>query len=98
MSQDKREYRRIALSTSIRYQHKGSQRFGNSMGRDLSSGGLGFTSNEFFPVTTQLVFEVKHPEQAEYIKAVGEVMWISNQPYSDNYSVGARFLGPPLHI
>ena len=98
MAQEKREYKRIALSTPIRYQHKGSQRFGNSIGQDLSPGGLGFISNEFFPVSTHLVFEVKHPERAEYIKAAGEVMWISNQRYSDRYSVGARFLGPPVHI
>ena len=88
----------MALSGSIRYQHKGSQRFGNSIGRDISMGGIGFVSDEFFPISTQLVFEVQHPERPEFIKAVGKVSWISNQPHSDRYSVGAEFLGPPINI
>lgn len=98
MSQERREAQRMALSGPIRYQRKGSQRFGNSIGRDISAGGIGFISNEFFPVSTHLIFEVQHPQRAEYIKAVGEIAWISDQPHSDRYYVGARFLGPPVHI
>ena len=98
MAQERRGSKRITLSGPIRYQHKGSQRFGNSIGRDISMDGLGFISNEFFPISTDLVFEVQHPERPEFIKAVGKIIWISNQPHSDRYFVGAKFLGPPVHI
>lgn len=98
MAQDRRGCRRLALFSPVRYQIKGSQRFGNSIGRDLSSGGIGFVSDEFFPVSTQLVFELQHPKTHEFIKAVGEIVWISSQPYTERYSIGARFIGPPIPL
>ena len=98
MVQERRDFERLALSSAIRYQEKGSQRFANSVGRDISNGGIGFISDEFFPISTNLVFEVRHPKTQEMIKAVGEVVWISNARHSENYNVGARFLGPPIPV
>jgi len=95
---NRREAIRTPLSCAIRYQRKGSQKFGNSIGRDISQNGIGFISNEYFPVRTHLVFEVQHPETKRFIKAVGEVVWASSQPYSERFSVGAKFLGPPITI
>jgi len=98
MFQEKRDSERLALSDPIRYCQKGSQRFGNTVGRDISNSGIGFISNEFFPVSTQLIFEVQHPKTHGFVKAVGEVVWISNQAHSERFSIGARFIGPPMDI
>jgi len=89
---------RLSISSPLRYQFKGSQRFGNSIGRDISPGGIGFVSDEFFPVSTQLVFEVQHPRTQQLIKAVGEIAWISSKAHSEKFNVGAKFLGPPLPV
>ncbi|MBU1006854.1 MAG: PilZ domain-containing protein [Candidatus Omnitrophica bacterium] len=96
MDENRRDFPRFELSGPLRYQRKGSQIFGNSMGKDISSSGIGFASDEFFPVSTQLVFEVQHPKSFDFIKAVGEVVWITSKRYSEKYEVGARFLGPPV--
>ena len=98
MTKERRECQRFTLSGPLRYQRKGSQEFGNSIGKDISSSGIGFASEEFFPLSTHLVFEVQHPRTRDFIKAVGEIIWVSNKRYSDKYSVGARFIGPPITI
>ena len=98
MYQERRSIKRLPLPKSVRYQQKGSQRFGNLLGRDINNAGIGFISNEFFPVFTHLIFEFQHPQTHEFIKAVGEVVWISNCPHSERFSAGARFIGPPLTI
>ena len=98
MEQERRVFERTLLSIPIRYQQKGSQRFGNSIGRDISPSGIGFVSEEFFPKSTQLIFELQHPESQEFIKAVGEIVWISGKPYTEKYNIGARFIGPPLPV
>ena len=98
MLQERRDSERLSLSSPIRYRQKGSQRFGNTLGRDISNSGIGFISNEFFPISTQLIFEVQHPKTQGFVKAVGEIVWISNEPYSERFSIGARFIGPPMNI
>jgi hypothetical protein len=98
MRQERRGFERLLLSTPIRYQQKGSQKFGNSIGKDVSSRGIGFISEDFFPTSTQLIFELRHPKTQEFIKAVGEIVWISNKPHTEKYNIGARFLGPPITV
>ncbi|MFH1854234.1 MAG: PilZ domain-containing protein [Candidatus Omnitrophota bacterium] len=98
MSIERRVFERSAFPTPIRYRQKGSQAFFNTLGRDISNTGIGFISNEFFPTSTQLIFETQHPESHDFIKAVAEVVWVSKHPHSERFSVGARFLGPPLPI
>jgi len=94
MLQDRRAAQRLSLSSPMRYQRKGSQLFGNSIGQDISESGIGFISHEFLPVSTHLIFEVRHPETREFVKAPGEVVWISNLPHSERFSVGAKFIEP----
>jgi len=98
MDIEKREYTRSAFPVPVRYQLKGGQNFSNTIGRDISETGIGFVSNEFFPVSTQLIFETQHPASRDFIKAVGEIVWVAKRPHSEGFSVGARFLGPPLPI
>jgi len=98
MGIERRESGRIDFSVPVRYRHKGNQAVFNTIGRDISGTGIGFVSSEFFPISTHLVFEAQHPVRHDFIKAVGEVMWVSKRPYSEDFSVGARFLGPPLPV
>lgn len=98
MREERRDSERLALSAPVRYQKKGSQRFGNSIGRDINDSGIGFLSNEYFPISSQLIFETQHPCTHKCIRGLGEVVWVSSQPYSERFSVGARFIDPPVTI
>ncbi|MBA3052921.1 MAG: PilZ domain-containing protein [Candidatus Omnitrophica bacterium] len=98
MSGERRIAKRSAFPTPVRYQQKGGQAFSSTLGRDISETGIGFVSNEFFPISTQLIFETQHPESRDFIKAAGEVVWVSKYPHSERFSVGARFLGPLLPL
>jgi hypothetical protein len=94
MLQERRDNKRSLLTGPIRYQRKGSQSFGNSVGHNISEGGIGFLSHEFFPVATQLIFELQHPGSREYVKTTAEIAWISQKPHSENFLVGAKFIEP----
>ncbi|MFC1666677.1 PilZ domain-containing protein, partial [Candidatus Omnitrophota bacterium] len=83
MTHNRRDSERLPTANPVRYQQKGSQRFANSMARDISDNGIGFISNEFFSVSTPLIFEAQHPKSREFIRAPGEIVWISNQPHSE---------------
>lgn len=96
--EEKRRFERISLSQPIRYQIKGGNHFADSMGRDISAEGIGFISEEFLLKSTQLIFELRHPDRNNYIKAVGEVVWISKVPHAERFLAGARFMGPPIPV
>ena len=94
MKEEKRIATRIVFSSPIRYHEKGTQRYNNTVGRDISTSGIGFISNEFIPKNSKLVFEFYPPWHTEPIQALAEIIWISSQPYSERFKVGAKFLSP----
>ena len=94
MEEEKRIAPRILFDSPVRYHEKGTQRYSNAVGKDISNNGIGFISNEFIPKHSKLVFEIHPPWLPEPIQALAEVAWISNQPYSERFNVGARFLAP----
>lgn len=98
MIQERRCSKRLSLSKPIRYHQKGSQVYTNSLGKDISDKGIGFISDRFLPISSHVVIETHHPLNQDFIKVVAEVVWITSQPYSERFSVGARFLGPPIAL
>jgi len=94
MEEDRRIAQRVLFDSPVRYHQKGDQRYSDTVGKDISSSGIGFISNEFIPRNFQIVFELHPPWHIEPIQAPAEVMWVSNQPHSERYYVGARFLSP----
>jgi len=95
MKSERRISKRFDFDSPVRYQEKGSQKITNTTAKDLSNSGIGFISDEFIPKSSQLVFEIHPPGYQEYMKVLGEVMWVSNQPFSERFYVGARFINPP---
>ncbi|OIO34143.1 MAG: hypothetical protein AUJ70_01670 [Candidatus Omnitrophica bacterium CG1_02_40_15] len=94
MEEEKRFTSRILFNSSIRYYQKGAKIYSDTVGKDISNSGIGFISNEFIPRHSQLVFEIRPPWQPEPIQTLAEVAWISNQPHSERFNVGAKFLNP----
>jgi len=96
MEEDRRIASRVLFSSPVRYRQKGTNGYNDTVGKDISNSGLGFISNEFIPKNSHLVFELHSPWQSEPIQTLAEVVWVSNQPYSERFEVGARFSNPLL--
>ncbi len=94
MEVDKRIAARILFNSPVRYYRKGAAKYSDTVGKDISNSGIGFISNEFIPKNSHLVFELRSPWQLEPIQTLAEVVWVSNQPCSERFEVGARFLDP----
>ncbi|MFH1478763.1 MAG: PilZ domain-containing protein [Candidatus Omnitrophota bacterium] len=97
MNEEKRSSKRISLTSPIRYQRKGTHRFGDTIARDLSDTGIGFISNEFMPVNSELFFEFPTPPINEIEMRLGEIVWISKEPHSERFHVGARFKNTSIY-
>lgn len=96
MDKDRRVAQRILYNSPVRYNEKGTRKYNNTIGKDISNSGIGFISNEFIPKKAHLVFELRAPWQETIVHTLAEVVWISNQPHSERYDVGARFLHAPI--
>ncbi len=94
MEEEKRIAPRVLFDSAVRYSQKGAQGYNGTVCRDISNSGIGFISNEFIPKNSKLVLELQPPWRVEPIQAVAEVMWVSNQPYSETFKIGAKFLNP----
>lgn len=94
MEEEKRIAPRVLFDSAIRYRQKGFQNYGDTVGKDISNSGIGFISNEFIPKNSKLILELHPPWHIEPIQAVAEVVWVSNQPYSERFKIGAQFLNP----
>ena len=94
MEDERRIAPRIAFNSAVRYRQKGFQGYSDTVGKDISNSGIGFISNEFIPKHSKLVFELHPPWHVEPIQTTAEVVWVSNQPYSERFKIGAQFLNP----
>ena len=94
MEEEKRSASRVLFDSSVRYHQKGAQIYSNTVGKDISNSGIGFISNEFISKRSNLVFEIHPPWRSEPIQTLAEVVWISSQPHSERFNVGAKFLAP----
>ena len=94
MEEERRISKRIFFDSGVRYHQKGSQKYCDTVGKDISNTGIGFISNEFLPKNSHIVFELHPPGRQEPIQTMAEVVWVSDQPYSERFYVGARFLEP----
>lgn len=98
MGSDRRIAKRITCQSAIRYQLPDVKDFTNTIARNISDTGIGFISNEFIPKSSHLILELNEPRYNKYMRASGEIVWISSQPHSERFYVGARFMEPPVEI
>jgi len=94
MEEEKRVASRISFNSPVRYQEKGARGCHDTVGKDISDSGIGFISNEFIPKHSKLIFEIRPPWHPEPMQRAGEVIWVTSQPYSERFNVGARFSEP----
>ena len=94
MEEERRVSNRISFDSAIQYHQKGSQKRYGTVAKDISDSGIGFISNEFLPKNSHIVFELCPPWHQEPIQTLAEVAWVSDQPYSERFYIGAKFLEP----
>jgi len=66
--------------------------FDHSQTMDISSGGAGFVTPRFIPIKTKMMVEISLTPDSEPIMALGEVMWVTQVPHSDNFRIGLKFI------
>jgi Tfp pilus assembly protein PilZ len=84
------------INARVPVQFKDIQRpietYTGSITKDISSGGLRFSSNEFLSIFTRLLLEVSVPSFSRPVKAISKVAWIQKVPRSNQYNVGLQFM------
>jgi len=96
---NKRKFQRVSFRDPVGCQIPGSIPFGETVSEDfggclcfdISKGGMRLRSNEFVPLSTEMVFRVPlGPE--DVVEVAGEVVWTQKYPHAEQYQLGVRFL------
>jgi c-di-GMP-binding flagellar brake protein YcgR len=92
--EDKRRYKRIGASLPLEYKdlRKSSQLPKESLLKNISEGGISFSSKEFMSLACRLVLSITLPGNPKPIKAISKVAWIRRMPVGDQYELGNQFL------
>jgi c-di-GMP-binding flagellar brake protein YcgR len=84
------------INAHIPLQFKDIQRpietYTGSLTKDISEGGVRFTSNGFLSIFTRLMLEISVPSFSRPLKAISKVAWIQKVPRSSQYNVGLQFM------
>lgn len=88
---ERRISERSRLSDSVEFQFKDPRHFGGSLSCDVSQSGIRIHLNEFVALHTELNLRVKLKKD-QFVDCRGEVVWVSQQPYSDRYQAGLKFI------
>lgn len=88
---EKRHYKRTRFSEPVRFQFKEESSFGGCLACDIGEGGMKVNFNDFIPLNTEMILQMKLTNTPRVIDVTGQVAWLEKVPYSDRYHVGVRF-------
>ena len=89
--EERRRYPRFNTHLPVRFQLKESaSKFGHTLSRDISEGGIRLILNEFLRPKTEVFLETIVLGRVILPKAA--VVWSHRIPHSDNYQIGLEFL------
>ena len=92
---DKRRFPRVVTHIPVKYRKlndPGSVVKGGSVTKNLSRGGVRFTTPEFISRACRLVLEMDMPMLTKPVKAISKVAWIRKLSSGDNFEIGSQFL------
>ena len=92
--QEKRSCPRINARIPIQFKdiQRPIETYTGSLTKDISQGGVRFTSGDFLSIFTRLLLEISVPSFSRPIKAISKVAWIQKIPRSSQYNVGLQFM------
>jgi c-di-GMP-binding flagellar brake protein YcgR len=88
--EERRRYFRVNTHLPVRYQLKGHPtKFGHTLSRDISEGGIRLLLNEFLPPKTEVLLEMI--VLGKIVDPLARVVWSQRIPHSDDYQIGLEF-------
>jgi c-di-GMP-binding flagellar brake protein YcgR len=89
---ERRRWPRVKLNLPLKY--RGVGEFNHlpmdSETRDISEGGIRFTSERFIPKDSKLVVNLNLSDLGG-VKATVRIVWAARDPHTNRYEVGAEF-------
>ena len=92
---ERRRWRRLCSHIPVRYQDLRTQRFVETLSKDISIGGLQCLTYDFLPASRELLVEISLYRGTPDVKARARVAWIRQIPHADQYCMGLEFLTLP---
>lgn len=89
---DKRRFARARFQEAVGYQLKEVSHFGGCLACDISEGGLRVHFNDFIPIGSEVLLQMKLRSASKVFDLVGQVKWLQRVPYSDRYQMGLEFV------
>ena len=91
---DKRRHHRAEIHLPLRFRdplnHRSPAK--NAQTRDLSLGGLCFQTEEFVPLDTTLLLELRLRDSARPVRSIARVAWTRIMPSGHRYEIGSEFV------
>ncbi|MDD5730170.1 MAG: PilZ domain-containing protein [Candidatus Omnitrophica bacterium] len=88
--EEKRRFPRTKLTSTLRYQLRGSSEYNSAASENVSEGGMAFINNRFIPSQTSLMLEIN--VLSKVLTPIGKISWSSYIPHTDRYRMGVEFL------
>ena len=95
---EKRRHRRTRFSEPVRFQFKEESNFGGCLACDIGEGGMKVNFNDFIPLNTEMILQMKLMNIPKVVDVSGQVAWLEKVPYSDRYHIGVRFTKIDPHM
>ncbi|MGA1795599.1 MAG: PilZ domain-containing protein [bacterium] len=92
---DKRQYLRIPESSELSYRLIPQTKTIGSISKDISTGGVRFSTREFIPIGSTLRIRLSIKTIPYIFDASLRVKWAKKMPGSDRYEIGAEFIDIP---
>lgn len=89
--QERRKYKRLAVSFPIHFKVKTTNKYGNTLSCDISGGGVKMMLEQFVAPKTDFMLEFTIVDFLQIISAVGRVVWTKKMPHSERYQLGIEF-------
>ncbi len=92
--QERRKYPRVYASLPMQFRAIGDfdSLPRDTVIKDLSEGGMKFTSDKLVPVGSRLVVHLGLEPRSDGVRSLVKIVWAKKQHYSDNYELGCQFL------
>lgn len=93
-AQESRRFKRVGATLSLEYRdlRKSAEIPKGSVLKNISEGGVCFSSKEFMSLACRLILNITLPNNPKPIKAISKVAWIRRLPLGDQYELGNQFL------
>ena len=94
---ERRRFKRIFHGEPIQFSSKNAPEPMGSLSRDLSSGGIQLSLNDFVPLGTEMELKVTLRTGA-VLDCQGKVVWVRQVPFSDRYQAGLEFIAEQMDL